>query len=70
MKTQNFSLHMHTIGFDGQNTEEQMLEQARLLGWEKIGFSNHFIVNKNIKKIKFIKKNSKILILEKNWNSY
>ena len=49
---QNFSLHTHTIGFDGRHTEEKMLEQARLLGWEKIGFSNHFIVNPKIKETK------------------
>lgn len=49
---QNFSLHTHTIGFDGRHTESQMLEQARLLGFEKIGFSNHFIVNPKIKETK------------------
>ncbi len=49
---QNFSLHTHTIGFDGQNTEEQMLEKARSLGWSKIGFSNHFIVCPIVKETK------------------
>lgn len=46
---QNFSLHTHTIGFDGQNTEEEMLEKAKELNWTHIGFSNHFIVHPSIK---------------------
>ena len=45
---QKFSFHTHTFGFDGKNTEEEMLSQAVSLGWEKIGFSNHFIVHHNI----------------------
>ena len=45
---QKFSFHTHTLGFDGKNTEEEMLSQAVSLGWEKIGFSNHFIVHHNI----------------------
>ena len=47
---QKFSLHTHTLGFDGQNTEEEMLAKAKNLGWTHIGFSNHFIVHPNIKK--------------------
>lgn len=46
---QKFSLHTHTIGFDGRNTEEEMLTQAVALGWRRIGFSNHFIVHPEIK---------------------
>jgi len=46
---QKFSLHTHTLGFDGKNTEEEMLSQAIALGWDKIGFSNHFMVHPNIK---------------------
>lgn len=46
---QKFSLHTHTIGFDGQNTEEEMLTKAKDLGWHHIGFSNHFIVHPEIK---------------------
>ena len=46
---QNFSLHTHTIGFDGRNTEEEMLSKAIELGWGHIGFSNHFIVHPVIK---------------------
>lgn len=46
---QKFSLHTHTIGFDGHNSEEEMLAQATTLGWSHIGFSNHFIVHPQIK---------------------
>ena len=45
---QNFSLHTHTIGFDGRNTEEEMVRRAEELEWKKIGFSNHFIVHERI----------------------
>jgi regulator of protease activity HflC (stomatin/prohibitin superfamily) len=48
MNMQKFSLHTHTIGFDGRNTEEEMVRRAEELGWKKIGFSNHFIVHENI----------------------
>lgn len=47
---QNFSLHTHTLGFDGRNTEEEMLRKAQDLGWTHIGFSNHFIVHPDIEK--------------------
>lgn len=47
---QNFSLHTHTLGFDGKDSEEAMLEQAEKLGLGKIGFSNHFIVHPSIKR--------------------
>lgn len=46
---QRFSLHTHTSGFDGRNTEEEMLQKARELGLTHIGFSNHFIVHPKIK---------------------
>ena len=49
IKMQKFSLHTHTIGFDGRNTEEEMLSTATELGWSHIGFSNHFIVHPAIK---------------------
>ena len=45
---QNFSLHTHTIGFDGKNTEEEMVIQAQNVGIKQLGFSNHFIVHNNI----------------------
>ncbi len=47
---QNFSLHMHTIGFDGQHSIEEMASTAKEKGFEKIGISNHFIVYPGIKK--------------------
>ena len=46
---QKFSFHTHTTGFDGRSTEEEMVRRAEELGWEKIGFSNHFIVHEKIK---------------------
>ena len=45
---QNFSFHMHTTGFDGDNSEEEMLQQAEQSGLKQIGISNHFIVYPNI----------------------
>ena len=49
MNKQNFSLHTHTIGFDGKNTVEEMVEEAQNIGFEKLGISNHFIVHARIK---------------------
>lgn len=46
---QKFSLHTHTLGFDGRNREEEMVAQAEFLGWKRLGFSNHFIVHPRIK---------------------
>lgn len=46
---QNFSLHTHTIGFDGHHTEEEMVATAVQKGLKTIGFSNHFIVYPTIK---------------------
>ena len=46
---QNFSLHTHTIEFDGRNSVTEMLEQAKRIGFSSIGISNHFIVHPNIK---------------------
>lgn len=46
---QKFSLHTHTLGFDGRNSEEEMVAQAQTLGWKQLGFSNHFIVHPRIK---------------------
>ena len=42
---QKFSLHTHTLGFDGRNTEEEMVLKAQSLGFEKIGFSMTFSIN-------------------------
>lgn len=56
MSTENhkidYTLHTHTIGFDGRNTVEEMICAARARGFHTIGFSNHFIVHPNIKKSK------------------
>lgn len=52
---QNFSFHTHTAGFDGQNTEADMLQKAKECGLQQIGFSNHFIVHPKIKKSKMYK---------------
>lgn len=49
---QNFSLHTHTIGFDGKNTVEEMVCTAKNIGFEKLGISNHFIVHPQIKNTK------------------
>lgn len=46
---QKFSLHTHTSGFDGKNSEEEMVNKAIELGWKTIGFSNHFIVHPSVK---------------------
>ena len=48
MKKQKFTLHTHTRGFDGRSTPAQMIEQAKSLGFEAIGFSNHFIIHPEI----------------------
>lgn len=46
---QNFTLHTHTIGFDGRNTIEEMAKVAQEKGFTSLGISNHFIVHPNIK---------------------
>ena len=48
--TTDYSLHTHTLGFDGRDTEEQMIIAARAQGMKTLGFSNHFIVHPYIKK--------------------
>lgn len=47
-----YTLHMHTIGFDGRNSVAEMVNRARELGFDTIGISNHFIVNPDIKNTK------------------
>ena len=49
---QKYTLHTHTIGFDGQNTVSEMVDRAREMGFDTIGISNHFIVNPIIKSTK------------------
>ena len=46
---QKYTLHTHTVGFDGQDTSLVMVNRARELGFNTIGISNHFIVNPVIK---------------------
>ena len=46
---QDCTLHTHTIGFDGRDSVQSMIDSARNLGFKTIGFSNHFIVNPIIK---------------------
>lgn len=50
---QNFSLHTHTIGFDGRNTPADMVAAAQQVGLKHLGISNHFIVHPNITKTMF-----------------
>ncbi|MDO5012580.1 MAG: PHP domain-containing protein [Pseudomonadota bacterium] len=46
----DFTLHTHTIGFDGKNTPAEMASRATELGMHTIGISNHFIVHPNIRR--------------------
>jgi len=46
---QKFTLHTHTIGFDGKNTVLEMVSSARAAGFDTLGVSNHFIVHPKIK---------------------
>ena len=50
---QDFSLHTHTVGFDGRSTPYEMVDRARELGMKSLGVSNHFIVHPNINKTMF-----------------
>ncbi len=47
-----YTLHTHTIGFDGRDSVQAMVNRARDLGFNTIGISNHFIVNPIIKDTK------------------
>ena len=46
---QNYTLHTHTVRFDGKNNVNDMVVRAKDLGFNTIGFSNHFIVHPAIK---------------------
>ena len=48
---QDFTFHMHTNEFDGDNSVFEMVQKARELGFKHIGISNHFIVHPKIKEI-------------------
>ena len=43
-KQEIFSLHTHTIGFDGSNSVQEMVDAAQQIGYTAIGITNHFIV--------------------------
>lgn len=49
------TLHTHTLGFDGRNSVNEMVNHARRLGFDTVGISNHFIVNPIIKDTKMYK---------------
>ena len=40
---QKFSIHTHTVGYDGKNTVAEMIQHAIKLKREAIGISNHII---------------------------
>ena len=46
---QDYTLHTHSIGFDGRDSVQAMINRAREMGFRTIGISNHFIVNPIIK---------------------
>ncbi|MBO4745870.1 MAG: PHP domain-containing protein [Alphaproteobacteria bacterium] len=50
--TVDYSLHTHTIGFDGRNSVADMVAAADARGMKTFGISNHFIVHPHIKKSK------------------
>lgn len=52
MKVQDFTLHTHTVNFDGRSTAAEMIAAARDAGFKTIGISNHFIVHPDIKQTK------------------
>lgn len=49
---QDFTLHTHTVEFDGKNTSADMVAHASETGFRAIGVSNHFIVHPDIKNTK------------------
>ena len=50
IKMHKFSLHTHTTALDGYNTVSEMVCQAERIGYQALGFSEHFIVFPNIEK--------------------
>ena len=51
--TQKFTLHTHTIGFDGRSTSADMVARATEMGFDAIGISNHFILHCDIRDTNF-----------------
>ena len=45
---QRFSYHSHTNFSDGKNTPEEMIAQAKAIGFTELGITDHLIVHKNI----------------------
>lgn len=50
---QKFTLHTHSIGFDGRAAPDEMVARAELLGFDTIGISNHFILHHDIQNTNF-----------------
>lgn len=49
MIEQKYTLHTHTNdGFDGINSASEMIKQAKSLGFDAIGISNHLIIHPKI----------------------
>lgn len=46
----DYSLHTHSVGFDGHDSVDDMVKAARAKGIKTLGFSNHFIVHPYMKK--------------------
>lgn len=46
---QKFSYHTHTNFSDGIGSLEEMVKQAKKIGFEQLGVSDHLIVHKNMK---------------------
>lgn len=65
-KIQPFSYHSHTTFSDGKNTLEEMVAQAKKLGFTELGVSDHLIVHKNTKQ----SPSYKIWVEEKRENTF
>lgn len=50
---QDFTLHTHTLGFDGCSTVAEMVSRAKELNMSAIGISNHFIFHPEIQLANF-----------------
>ncbi len=53
--TQKFTLHTHTMGFDGLHSAAGMVAAAKNSGMHTIGISNHFIVHPDVSRARFYK---------------
>lgn len=50
---QDFTLHTHTLGFDGKNIATEMIDKATDCGMRTVGISNHLIVHPYVTKSAF-----------------